>query len=130
MALEKRLIDLYAQEPFDTVLSEIMEVQLGLNLEVDEEEIFWAQRAWVNWLQNGDKNTSFFHKMGASRYYRNRIVGLEDENGRWVSQMEDLLHVALKYFGNIFTASAAGGDDRLLGLVKQRISASMNDELL
>lgn len=47
-----------------------MEVQIGLNLKADKEEVFWAQRAWVNWLQHGDRNTNFFHKMVVSRYNR------------------------------------------------------------
>ncbi|KAA3470264.1 reverse transcriptase [Gossypium australe] len=47
----------------DDNLAEIAEIQLGLNLEVDKEELFWEQRARVNWLQHRDRNTNYFHKM-------------------------------------------------------------------
>ncbi|KAA3487437.1 reverse transcriptase [Gossypium australe] len=47
-------------DPSDENLTEITKVQLGLNLEADKEELFWEQRARVNWLKNGDRNTRFF----------------------------------------------------------------------
>ncbi|KAA3486448.1 reverse transcriptase [Gossypium australe] len=52
----------------DDILAEIAEAQLDLNLEADKEELFWEQRARVNWLKNGDRNTSFFHKMAGQRH--------------------------------------------------------------
>ncbi|KAG0523282.1 hypothetical protein BDA96_07G110100 [Sorghum bicolor] len=51
-----------------------------------EEQIdtYWKQRAHVNWLQLGDRNTSFFHKVCSERKRRNRIGRLQEENGGWV----------------------------------------------
>ncbi|KAA3466242.1 putative Transposon TX1 [Gossypium australe] len=60
VCLEERLNYLYKQDISDDILAKIVEVQLGLNLEADKEELFWEQRARVNWLKNGDRNTSFF----------------------------------------------------------------------
>ncbi|KAA3483859.1 reverse transcriptase [Gossypium australe] len=68
--MEERLSYLYEKNPTDKNLEEIMEVQLDLNLEADKEEIFWKQRARVNWLKHGDKNTSFFHHSTISRHKR------------------------------------------------------------
>ncbi|PPR96359.1 hypothetical protein GOBAR_AA24307 [Gossypium barbadense] len=61
--LEDRLIHLYNQDPSDEMLTKITEVQVELNLEADKEELFWEQRARVNWLKNGDHNTSYFHNI-------------------------------------------------------------------
>ncbi|KAH1120608.1 hypothetical protein J1N35_003768 [Gossypium stocksii] len=74
--LEERLQNLYGMDISDKVLAEITEVQFGLNLEIDKEELFWEQRA----------------------------------------------RLASKYFEQLFTASTSGDDERLLGLVKKRIS--------
>lgn len=84
-------MELYDRDPTDEVLAEIVEVQLGLNLEADKDELFWEQRVRVNWLQNGDKNTSFFHKFVVSRHNSNRILGFEDKNGQWVSKSTEML---------------------------------------
>ncbi|KAH1074832.1 hypothetical protein J1N35_027160 [Gossypium stocksii] len=65
-----------------------------------------------------------------ARSNHNQILGLADETGHWVSNPEDMLKVALKHFGELFTASESGGDDRVLNLVEKRISDSMNEALL
>ncbi|PPS06205.1 hypothetical protein GOBAR_AA14443 [Gossypium barbadense] len=78
-------------DPTDEILAEILEVQLGLNLEADKEEFYWSPRAHINWLKNGDRNTSFFHKVAVAHHTCNRILGLEDESGQWVSVPEELL---------------------------------------
>lgn len=130
LQLEKRLSALLDQDPTDEILAEILEVQLGLNLEADKEEFYWSPRAHINWLKNGDRNTSFFHKVAVAHHTCNRILGLEDESGQWVSVPEELLKVAVKYFGDLFTSSASGANDRVLDLVENRISDEMNENLL
>lgn len=68
-SLEERLNNLYSQDPTDEILAEILDVQLGLNLETGQEKVYWEQRANINWLKNGDRNKSFFfHKIAVQRY--------------------------------------------------------------
>lgn len=64
--LNAKLMELSACEISDKVLEEITEIKLDLNFEVDKEEIFWEQRARVNWLRMGDRNTSFFHRSASN----------------------------------------------------------------
>ncbi|CAH1436138.1 unnamed protein product [Lactuca virosa] len=49
------------------------------------EEKLLFQRSKINWLQEGDNNTKFFHRVVKSRGNRNRILMVIDEDGRWVS---------------------------------------------
>ncbi|KAH1131323.1 hypothetical protein J1N35_002701 [Gossypium stocksii] len=93
--LEERLYKLYGKDSSDAVLTEITEVQLGLNLETDKEELSWEQRAHVNRLQN-EKILVFFHKVAIQRHNRSRIVGLEWEDGRWFSKNKEMLQLALR----------------------------------
>ncbi|KAK5793105.1 hypothetical protein PVK06_034241 [Gossypium arboreum] len=93
MDLEEWLLELYGSDPFDE-----------------------EQQARVNWLKNGDQNTSFFHKVAVTRQNCSRLTGLKGEDGRWVSKDEEMLQIALKYFENLFSASKTGDDEMLLGL--------------
>ncbi|KAA3456692.1 reverse transcriptase [Gossypium australe] len=130
MILEDRLNYLYNQDPSDEILAEITDVQMSLNWEADKEELFWEQRARVNWLKNGDRNTSYFHKVAVNRQFRGRILALEDENGRQLSSTDDFLRLASDYFGNLFTASNMGPDDHLFGLMEEKVTESMNANLI
>ncbi|KAA3468935.1 reverse transcriptase [Gossypium australe] len=128
--LEKKLESFVSCDILDDVLAEIMEVQLALNLEADKEEMYWEQRARVNWLQNGDRNTSFFHKMASQRHSRNKISELFDNNGIRHTDSVAMLKVASDYFGDLFTASEEGPDEHLFNLVVKKVSNAMNDSLL
>lgn len=102
---EKRLNELLDHHLDDNILTEIAEVQLGMNLEADKEERYQEQLARVNWLVNGDRNTSFFHKVASARKKQNKVVSLGDNSGKWVVDDEGMLNAAFSYFAQLFIAS-------------------------
>lgn len=60
------------------------------------------------------------------RRSRNKVVGLEDANGNWTTNGDDFLRIAVGYFADLFSRD----DERVLGLVDQRVTATMNEQLL
>lgn len=58
------------------------------------------------------------------------ILRLEDESGQLITDTEEMMRIAVIYFGDLFTASDLGGDDRVLGLVEKKISMSMNKKFI
>lgn len=54
-----------------------------------DEEILWAQRAKVNWLQLGDRNTRYFNTEATVRKRRNENIKIKDDHGNWW-EMENL----------------------------------------
>jgi len=46
------------------------EILLQLELQLEQEEIYWVQRARANWLKHGDRNTNFFHHFASSHKKR------------------------------------------------------------
>ncbi|GER33343.1 reverse transcriptase [Striga asiatica] len=45
------------------------------------EEQFWRQKARISWLQNGDKNSKYFHAQTAQRRKINSITKIHKEDG-------------------------------------------------
>lgn len=78
----------------------------------------------------GTKILNFFHKMAVQRHLRGRIMELRDDNGRPANSNEELVQIASNYFGKLFSASEVGSDDRVFGLVGEKVTESMNEELL
>ncbi|KAK5775962.1 hypothetical protein PVK06_043918 [Gossypium arboreum] len=119
------------REKFKEVGEKQLEVSLvGLNLQADQEELFWEQRARVNWLKNRDRNISFFHKMAVQRQNHGRINELEGMNGTRAHITEEMLKLSSNFFEDLFSAFEIGADERVFGLVEKQITDYMNDSLL
>ncbi|GJY86836.1 RNA-directed DNA polymerase, eukaryota, reverse transcriptase zinc-binding domain protein [Tanacetum coccineum] len=68
--------DPYNKEAKVNVVEDLFEYDEAVK---DEENL--AQKARVEWLDAGDKNSSFFHKVIKGRRSRNRVDIIRDENG-------------------------------------------------
>ncbi|KAK8660520.1 hypothetical protein V6N13_051446 [Hibiscus sabdariffa] len=53
---------------------------------LDKDEAYWAQRARVTWLTQGDRNSAYFHARASGRRKKNRIRRLFDESGIWTDK--------------------------------------------
>jgi hypothetical protein len=74
--LKKELENLRRGPITDETIAQQKEVLLWLEFLLEQEEIFWVQRARANWLKHGDRNTSFFHHFASSRRKKNLVRGL------------------------------------------------------
>jgi hypothetical protein len=63
-----------------------------------KEETFWKQRSRILWLEEGDRNTSFFHQLASNHKRRNTINSLEDEGGKEHKSKEDMGNHVVDYF--------------------------------
>ncbi|KAI5335918.1 hypothetical protein L3X38_026052 [Prunus dulcis] len=73
---------------------------------VDKESLFWKQKSRVQWLQDGDRNTKFFHLTTIIWRRRNKIERLKDRNGGWVEDAEGIKGLAVEYFQGLFNQDA------------------------
>ncbi|GJZ06966.1 RNA-directed DNA polymerase, eukaryota, reverse transcriptase zinc-binding domain protein [Tanacetum coccineum] len=72
------------KNPYDKqIKSKAIEILDEYNEAMKDEEKLLAQKASVEWLNEEDKNSSFFHKVIKGRRSRNRVAIIRDEN--WFS---------------------------------------------
>ena len=104
----------------------IRQVRQSLNAWLDIDEVMWKQRSRINFLKEGDQNTSFFHTKASNRKQRNWIQGLEDEYGLWQEGIHEIEYVATQYFSTLFTSSQPGEMTKLLNAISPTVMDAMN----
>nr|TKR85033.1 hypothetical protein D5086_0000251720 [Populus alba] len=63
-----------------------------------DEESYFKQKSRIQWLQLGDRNTSFFHKSLLHRQVRNNIYRLQDDAGTVIHDQQEIGNMASTYF--------------------------------
>ncbi|CAM8987641.1 unnamed protein product [Rhodiola kirilowii] len=116
---------------------EIVAKERSITEELDDwlakEEVMWKQRARVEWIKYGDRNTAFFHARASQRRKRNWIHKLIDSQGVTVTSNADLATVIGDYFKDIFCSSLESGRvdwEKELCVIQPRITTEMNENLI
>ncbi|XP_038977290.1 uncharacterized protein LOC120107861 [Phoenix dactylifera] len=100
---EEAIAGLQAQEALGGSLAEeeMGELRSLLSLHdslLRQQEIFWRQKSRVQWIQEGDRNTRFFHQSTVIRRHRNRIRVIRDEDGQLVEDPDSIRRVLEGFF--------------------------------
>ncbi|KAL1108656.1 hypothetical protein V6Z11_D03G125900 [Gossypium hirsutum] len=74
--LYRKLDQLNSMERDEKALDALVGGKLNLNIEIDNKELYWEHGVRVNWLKNGDRNTTFFHRPRTQRRRMNQVKGL------------------------------------------------------
>ena len=82
------------------------------------------------WHSSGDLNTKFYHALTKQRRVRNKIVGLHDEQGNWITEENGIEKVAVDYFDGLFSTTNPTDFDNFLDEIVPSISPQMNQILL
>lgn len=72
------------------------------NVVLLQEELFWFQKARANWLEHGNKNTSFFHTTTKIRRRFNKVEALQNKKGQWVYDQTTLKEMAFSFYETLF----------------------------
>ena len=89
----------------DIAVGEFFRARAELDRLLDQEEVYWKQRAKDLWLKEGDSNTCYFHSLASSKHKHNQIQKLNDADGNEVSDKEGLRNLVKTYFEGLFAAS-------------------------
>ncbi|KAH9670348.1 reverse transcriptase domain-containing protein [Citrus sinensis] len=82
-----------------------LECQLKKELEevLTQEELLRYQKSRREWIQCGDRNTSFFHRKTIQRRRRNRIEMIKDDMGNWLLDNNAIKEYVVSYFSKLYT---------------------------
>ena len=69
------------------------------------EETMERQRSRITWLREGDRNTEFFQAKAKARGRSNRIKLLTTEDGRVLTEQEDLERMACDFYQRLRMSS-------------------------
>jgi len=128
--LRRKLEELKKGEQTDETVNAQKEILLQIELRLEQEEIYWVQRARANWLKHGDRNTNFFHRFASSRKKRNLVKGLVDDQGIFHEDIDTMGTMVKDYFGTLFTREVLDVEDGVLNGVDRRVTNEMNQALL
>ncbi|OMP03175.1 reverse transcriptase [Corchorus capsularis] len=67
------------------------------------EEILWFQKAMTKWIQSRDRNTRYFHTLALVRRSKNKVRALRDESGAWITDQQELKHMAVNHYKNLYS---------------------------
>ena len=81
------------------------------------EESFYQQKSRIQWIQEGDQNTSFFHGMVAAKQNKNTIKGLTDAEGNRLTSPTQISEEAVGYF------------EKLIGTVDENVEGCLEEIL-
>jgi hypothetical protein len=93
------------------------------------EEVMWRQRARVQWLKEGDKNTKFFHQKASNRKKKNCITRLVKDDGTVCDNSPALEQHAKEFFVDLYQAEAVIGIEEVLSHVPCKVTGEMNEIL-
>ncbi|XP_019241016.1 PREDICTED: uncharacterized protein LOC109221004 [Nicotiana attenuata] len=62
------------------------------------EEEFWKQKSGMAWFKDGDRNTKFFHAQVNGRRRRLQLKRVQNSNGIWLEDSNDMADEAVRFF--------------------------------
>ena len=109
--------------------AEINRIRKEINILLDDEELWWQQRSRVQWLEEGDRNTKYFHHHASERRRKNTITGLWNHKDVWCESKESIIKTAIDYFEDIYTSSHPTRVEEVTDLISIKVTAEMNAAL-
>ncbi|XP_027174775.1 uncharacterized protein LOC113774437 [Coffea eugenioides] len=125
----KKQLDQTRKSAMDNKREKVAGLKTQLIEAYNEEEIYWSQKARLKWLQEGDRNTQYFHAQVNGRRKQNRLQRLQREDGGWTKSEEETGKVIADYYRNLFAKSSDSNAQEVLEGIPTTITAEMNREL-
>ncbi|XP_059288934.1 uncharacterized protein LOC132042405 [Lycium ferocissimum] len=100
----------------------LQRVQADLNRYLHLEEEFWKQKAGMQWFNDGDRNTRFFHAYVQGRRKRLQLRRIQDQQGTWLEDPDAIVTEAINFFTTQFIKEEDPDDFEILDQLPTLIS--------
>ncbi|VFR02689.1 unnamed protein product [Cuscuta campestris] len=114
------------QEDSEVALLEANLANALLTQACKKEEIYWAQKANINWLKNGDASTKYFHSVPRAKRHSLKINSVKNMQGVNLTSEVDISNAAVEYFTNIFKFRPVGQLNQALEHIHTNITLDDN----
>ncbi|XP_039072037.1 uncharacterized protein LOC120219279 [Hibiscus syriacus] len=94
---QQQILSLKGEDSFENEFA----IQDELKLLEEAESLFLKQKAKIQWIKNGDKNTKFFHSMVALKNKRDTIRVLMDERGNRLDSFDSMAKEMINFYSNL-----------------------------
>eukprot|EP00253_Pinus_taeda_P029857 PITA_29857 len=96
-----------------------------------EEETKWRLKSRQLWLQEGDKNTAYFHNQATVRKLRNTVSAIMDDERNRYSTQESIKEAATRHFSKLLIEDkGAENYSSMLQYMPKRVTQEMNNKLM
>lgn len=85
----------------------LQKVQAELIRYLALEEKYWKQKSGMSWFKDGDRNTKFFHAQVRGRRKKLQLSRIQNSQGMWIEEEEEIAAEAIQFFQDQFSESAA-----------------------
>ena len=82
------------------------------------------------WHTSVDVNTKFYHALRKKRRSVNRLVGLHDEGGQWITEEKGVEKIVVDYFDDWFRSNTPSEFESFLEEIPLSITLEMNQRLI
>ena len=109
----------------DILMQQEKDVQLILEQALNVEELFWQQKSRVQWHCEGDRNTSYFHRLAKIKNASNLITSIKDGD-TMLTDPKDISEHIVNHFTFIFNNNSNIIDN---GLIDELIPSLITDRI-
>lgn len=115
--------------PSESSLLDLSSAKSSLHNLLKTELDLWRQRSKIRWLQDGDRNTKFFHISAKPRGIFNRIDRISVDDNLFVDE-DNIRDQAELYFSNLMQSHPITPNEVLFNMAGPSVSVEQNTSLI
>ncbi|KAL2479297.1 Uncharacterized protein Adt_32263 [Abeliophyllum distichum] len=96
---------------------------------IAEEEDYWSKKSRVKWLNQGDRNSKFFHVVVKKNKSKNKIIQIRNIDDRLIQSEDEIQKSAVDYFQNVLTKEPIEDSSELVESIPNLITLKDNNFL-